>query len=212
MDTGAAADLIAVGNAGLDRGDWASAKTAFESALSQAETAEALDGLGQALWWLNDLHTAIELREHAYAEFRARGELRRAGRIAVWLGRDYFTVHGNFAAAGGWLQRAEHLLNEAGRCPEQGWLTLVKAFIAEDPAVRQLLANEVIELAKSLGHRPRDRRCERAGAGTGVRGTCERGHGATRRSHGRRHRGRDQEHVGDLRHLLQHPARLRASR
>lgn len=61
------ADEFTVGVEALERGDWLSACQAFEAALQRGQTAEALDGLGQARWWLNDLERAIELRSRAYA-------------------------------------------------------------------------------------------------------------------------------------------------
>src|SRR5207245_10799254 len=104
--------MVVEANAALDRGDWARAKAGFEAAIEHAPTPEALDGLGQALWWLNDLHGGIELRERAYAEYKELGMLAAAGRVAAWLGREYFTVHGNLAAAGGWIPRGEPLVRD----------------------------------------------------------------------------------------------------
>ena len=54
---------LEAGHEALHRGDWSSAAQAFDAALQQAESPDALDGLGQARWWLNDLGLAIELRE-----------------------------------------------------------------------------------------------------------------------------------------------------
>ena len=103
-------ELIAVGQQALGAGDWAAARAAFEQALAPAETAEALDGLGQALWWQNEPDKAIELRQRAYAEFVRRGESPPAIGIAVFLAREFFMLHGNFAAITGWLARAQTLL------------------------------------------------------------------------------------------------------
>lgn len=146
-----ATDLIAAGNLGLDRGDWASARTAFESFLVHDETAEALDGLGQALWWLNEVRLAIEFRERAFAMFKAGGDVVSAAKVATWLAREYFTVHGNLPAAGGWIQRAESLLGGGAACSEQGWLGLMKAAMAPRPSDMQALATQAVGLAKELG-------------------------------------------------------------
>lgn len=142
--------LLDRGGGALRSGEWEAAREAFAGALEAEETAAALDGLGQALWWLNELREAIDLRERAYAQFHAAGDLRRAGAIAGWLAREYFTVHGNFAASGGWMQRADHLLASAGRCEEQGWLDLIKSFMAPDPADMQALALGAAALAHDL--------------------------------------------------------------
>jgi hypothetical protein len=88
----ATVDLIATGDRALAAGDWTGARAAFERALAGGESAEALDGLGQALWWLNELAEALELRQRAYAEFVRRGERGRAIGIAVFLAREFFMV------------------------------------------------------------------------------------------------------------------------
>ncbi len=46
--------LLVEGQTALDDSDWASAQACFEHALGRAETAEALDGLAQALFWQGD--------------------------------------------------------------------------------------------------------------------------------------------------------------
>lgn len=46
----------------------------------------------------------------AYAGFRARGETRYPARLAAYhLAFDYAAVHGNIAAASGWLERGKRL-------------------------------------------------------------------------------------------------------
>ncbi|HEU5004254.1 MAG TPA: LuxR C-terminal-related transcriptional regulator [Actinomycetota bacterium] len=142
--------VVADANAALDRGEWKAAKAGFETALGEEQTPEALDGLGQALWWLNNLHAGIELRERAYAGYKALGMRAPAGRVATWLGGEYFTVHGNLAAAGGWIQRADTLLADLAPCAEQGWLLVMKAAMSMDPAAVQDLAAQAMALGRSL--------------------------------------------------------------
>ena len=110
-----------------------------------------MDGLGQALWWQNELERAIQLRERAFGEFARRGDRARAGAIAVFLAREYFTVHGDFAVANGWLTRAGTLFAEAGPCPEQAWLELTRGRLASDHAAMLEHAGEAIELARRFG-------------------------------------------------------------
>jgi DNA-binding CsgD family transcriptional regulator len=135
----------------LDTGDWSAARASFEESLRAGETPEALDGLGQAVWWQNELARAIELRERAYTEFVRRDDRARAAAIAVFLAREYFTVHGNFAATNGWLARAQTLLEEAGPCRECGWLELTKGRLTHDHAVMEQHAREAIALARRFG-------------------------------------------------------------
>lgn len=146
-------DLIAEGSRALDAGDWAAARGFFEEALKEGESPESLDGLGQALWWQNELVSAIELRERAYAEFARRGESARAGAIAVFLAREYFFVHGNFAAANGWLERAQTLFDEAGPCPERAWLEITRGRLSTDHRLMERLAHEAVSLGRRFGDR-----------------------------------------------------------
>jgi DNA-binding CsgD family transcriptional regulator len=148
-----AVDLIAAGRRALDAGDWAAARELFEESLKAGESAESLDGLGQALWWQNQLVQALELRERAYTEFARRGESARAGAIAVFLAREYFFIRGNFAAANGWLARAETLFEEAGPCPERVWLEITRGRLATDHGVMEEHAREAIALAQRFGDR-----------------------------------------------------------
>ena len=66
----------------LERGAWDEAAGQFRAALTLQETAEAWEGLGLALWWLNDLDGAFDARERAYSLFRARGDRRPAGLLS----------------------------------------------------------------------------------------------------------------------------------
>jgi len=145
--------LIGVGEQALAGGDWAAARAAFEQALAKDETAEALDGLGQALWWQNEPGAAIELRQRAYAEFVRRAERARAIGIAVFLAREFFMLHGNFAAMTGWLARAQTLLDEEGHCAEAVWLELTRGRLAHDPTVMERHARQAIALAREFEER-----------------------------------------------------------
>ena len=147
------AGLIGVGEQALAAGDWAGARTAFEQALGEDETAEALDGLGQALWWQNEPGAAIELRQRAYAEFVRRAERARAIGIAVFLAREFFMLHGNFAAMTGWLGRAQTLLEEEGHCAEAVWLELTRGRLAHEPSVMESHARQAIAFAQEFGER-----------------------------------------------------------
>jgi uncharacterized protein HemY len=67
-------DLLRAGHAGLARGAWREARTCFEAALRDAETPEALEGLGMAAWGLNDTAVTFDARERAYRLYRGRGD------------------------------------------------------------------------------------------------------------------------------------------
>lgn len=136
---------VEAGFLALDRGDWVAATGAFEAALERAETPDALDGLGQARWWAYDLATSIELRTRAYAAYIDEGRHANAVRCASWLAREYFTVHGNLPAAGGWISRAAAQLEKAGPCAAAGWLALIKAAMITDTTLMKQLASSAID-------------------------------------------------------------------
>ncbi|GIU95349.1 MAG: hypothetical protein KatS3mg012_1806 [Gaiellaceae bacterium] len=78
---------LARGHEALAAGEWEAARAAFEQELARADSAEALDGLGRALWWLREEREAVVARERAYAAFRREGDRARAARVALWLSR-----------------------------------------------------------------------------------------------------------------------------
>ena len=101
------------------RAEWAPARDAFAAALeAHPGDPEALDGLGQSLWWLGSRDAGIDHRREAYAAYRQRGDARAAGRLAVYLAGES-RIDGNHAAAAGWLSRARRLLDgrRTARCP-----------------------------------------------------------------------------------------------
>jgi uncharacterized protein HemY len=95
--SGEADVLLASGNEALKAGDWPAARAAFQAALEQEETAEALIGLGDALWWLGDIEPAVRYRERAYAAFRRRSDPVQAAIVAMRLCVTYRANLGNRA-------------------------------------------------------------------------------------------------------------------
>jgi DNA-binding CsgD family transcriptional regulator len=147
----AAEDSLARGYEALASGRWEAARDAFQSALTIADSAEALDGLGRALWWLREERDAVVYRERAYAGFRRDGDLARASRIALWLSREYALAFGNEAAAGGWLARAERLLRDVAPGAERGWLDLARSERTRDAHASAHLAGAALEVALTSG-------------------------------------------------------------
>jgi DNA-binding NarL/FixJ family response regulator len=151
MRTLAPEERVGEGYEALAIGNWQAARGAFEAAVAAAETPEALDGLGRALWWLRESEQAVVFRERAYSGFRRDGELARAARIALWLSREYALVWGNEAAANGWLARAERLLADVAPQAEQGWLALARAERVRPPASSAQLAATALDVAVAEG-------------------------------------------------------------
>jgi DNA-binding NarL/FixJ family response regulator len=149
--TSATSDPIADGYGALAAGNWDVARESFDAALTEEESAESLDGLAQALWWLNRVDEAVAHRERAYSAFKRRGDVRRAARVALWLSREYAALYGNDPAANGWLARAEGLVGGDATLAEHGLVQLVRAERATDPVEAIRLATEALELARRLG-------------------------------------------------------------
>jgi DNA-binding NarL/FixJ family response regulator len=139
------------GEDALAAGDWEAAKTFFGSVLEKAPSPEAAEGLGRALWWLQDSDAAISHTEHAYAAYRARGDLERAAGMALWLSREYQAARGNSAASNGWFARAEGLLRDGEPSVDRGWLGLTRAERTADPGEMRRHALEAREIAERAG-------------------------------------------------------------
>jgi DNA-binding NarL/FixJ family response regulator len=134
--------------------EWDRARSLFEVALNGDERAETLEGLSIAAWWLDDAETMFATREGAYRLYRRDGNLRSAGRIATWLGIDYFSWRGEAAIGNGWFRRAHRLLEGVPPVPEHGWLAIwegqIRLLIDNDPATARRLGREAAELGRSL--------------------------------------------------------------
>jgi DNA-binding CsgD family transcriptional regulator/tetratricopeptide (TPR) repeat protein len=143
-----AGDLLQRGREALAAADWERARACFEQA---GETAEALDGLSQAAHFQGEYDRAIELKERAFALYRRRGERVAAAEPARWLAFLHGAVHGNMAAANGWMARAESLLEGVEECAAHGWLTLDRAPWSSDPSERERLAGAALDIARRFG-------------------------------------------------------------
>ena len=153
MSIEAAADPLVAGDEALASGDWVGARATFERTLADGPSARAEEGLGRALWWLQDTERSIAHMERAYAAHREAGELGPAITNALWLSREFAAAFGNSAVSAGWYARAERLLWETGDVPEQGWLSLTRAERSDRPAEMAEHANEALETARRFEDR-----------------------------------------------------------
>jgi len=148
-------DLMRAGWEALERLDWSGARANFESALAEDTTAEGLEGLSLASWWLDDAVVMFGAREHAYRLYRTRGDRLSAGRIATLLGIDYYQFRGDAAVGNGWFRRAHRLLEGLSPAPEHGWLAIWEGQIAlqvgNDPIAARIRGAQAAELGRSLG-------------------------------------------------------------
>src|SRR5690349_20533978 len=127
-------ELIQEGQAALDHTDWDVAKKAFEAALRMQDVPEAQDGLGIALWWLNDVSASHRHRTRAYIAYKNQGDVRHAALIAAWLAREQVFLSANIGAMQGWFARAERLLSETPPSVEHGWFALWRASLTAPSA------------------------------------------------------------------------------
>jgi DNA-binding NarL/FixJ family response regulator len=143
-------ESLARGHEALEAGDWEAARSAFTQVLEERSSADAEEGLGRALWWVQDTEGAISHVERAYAMRRASGDVRRAAANALWLSREFSAAYGNAAVSAGWFARAEGLLRDEQGGIEIGWLALTRAERSDDPAEIAKHAARAIEIARRL--------------------------------------------------------------
>jgi DNA-binding CsgD family transcriptional regulator len=144
--------LVALGAEALTGADWVTARDRFLEALELVESAEALEGLGTAAFFLDEAERAIEARERAYARYQVEGRAVDAARVATALAWDYRTVRGERALGDGWLARARRLLENREPTRELGWLALREASFAlpGDTELARRRCEEAEELGREL--------------------------------------------------------------
>ncbi len=146
-------ELLRDAREALARGDWEAAQACFEEACDLDESPEALDGLSQAVHFQGDHARAIELKERAFARYTRDGKSIEAAELARWLAFLHGSVHGNMAAASGWMARSESLMEGLEECAAHGWLALDRAPFSDDPAERERCALAARQIARRFGDR-----------------------------------------------------------
>jgi tetratricopeptide (TPR) repeat protein len=116
--------FVEEGRAALRVGDAAAARRAFEAALSEAPSGDAIEGLARVAYLELDFPRAIETWERAYAAHRHDGDQIGAVRVARTLSYMYGAIVGDWAVSSGWLARAQSLVAEAGDAREAAWVAL----------------------------------------------------------------------------------------
>lgn len=154
IDVVAASDALDTGNDALVAGEWAAARTAFESVLDDDADGRVLEGLGRAYYGLRDYPKAISTFERAFARYRDEDDDARAAFIAArWLAWLYGGVHGNEAVSRGWLARAQRLLPGTDGSAERGWVELMQAAFAHEHGLRETCAREALTIAERFNDR-----------------------------------------------------------
>jgi LuxR family maltose regulon positive regulatory protein len=148
---------LEAGQAALQRGAWHEARAQFEAALAEEQTPTAFLGLGIAAAAQLDAATTLEAHELGYRLARSLGDDRSAARLALELAVDCMYFRGP-AEAGGWLERASHLLEKVPLGEEHGMLTYIRATSVlngmHDPATARVLTAEGLAIAREIGYLP----------------------------------------------------------
>jgi tetratricopeptide (TPR) repeat protein len=148
MDGEVRDDLLRRGEQALAAADWNGARACFDGVLEREENADALTGLSKVAMIEREYERAIELKERAFGLCLAAGRQAAASDLAIWLTFMYATYHGNFSVALGWKQRAISALDGVDEGPAHGWLKLLEAPFARDPAERERLAAAALSIAR----------------------------------------------------------------
>lgn len=151
-----ASSSLEAGQAALRKGAWQDARVHFEAALVEEETPDALLGLGMAAAAQLDAAATLEAHEHGYRLARSLGDERRASRLALELAVDCMYFRGP-AEAGGWLERASHLLEDLPVGEEHGMLVYIRAssaLEAHDPATALTLTAKGLAIAREIHYLP----------------------------------------------------------
>jgi DNA-binding NarL/FixJ family response regulator len=145
----AADDLVAAGASALGAGRWEEARARYEAAVAEHDTGEACHGLATALWWLGENQASVDWSTRAYARYRRAGDEVGAVNSALWLALTYKANFANFAAANGWIARAQRLLDPIEPGPSHGWLWITRAYRMPDLTAAEGLTRQAIDVARA---------------------------------------------------------------
>jgi ATP/maltotriose-dependent transcriptional regulator MalT len=138
----------------MDLADWSTARAAYERALASdpppAEAGAALEGLGQALWFLGEVAEGIAAREAAFAAYADAGSPDDSARVGVWVSHQHFVV-GRTSAARGWLARADRALTQVPECAGHGWVAVERARHATDVEEQAEHCRRAVGVARRTG-------------------------------------------------------------
>jgi len=147
-------ELLVEGATELGNGEWAAARGSYLKAVELGESGPALEGFAAACWWLRDADAAIDARRRAFRLYLDGDDRPSAARVAISLVWDHI-FRGERSIAGGWVGRAEKLLEDLGPVEELAWLAVVKSHIAlmvdRDPPEAARLAGEGVAIGRAVG-------------------------------------------------------------
>ncbi|MFF1507172.1 LuxR C-terminal-related transcriptional regulator [Streptomyces sp. NPDC058326] len=137
------------GREAYERLAWRDAYEQLSAADRQAPLgADDLDRLARAAYLVGSADAATEAWERAHHTFLERGDAPSAVRCAFWLGLTLL-YRGEHARGGGWLARAQHILDDAALdCAEQGYLRIPMALRAVDGGDPEAARRSFVEITE----------------------------------------------------------------
>jgi ATP/maltotriose-dependent transcriptional regulator MalT len=149
-------DALEKGRAAIEAREWAAAFDLFNDAQGTATlTAEDLDALAEASWWLGRLDECIEARAAAFGDFAAANDTERAAMAALLLSL-HLGDQGKGVVAGAWRARAERLVKDDPDSPTHGFLLTLEAGLDyHSGRAEECIAKAAT--ATNIGQRSKDR-------------------------------------------------------
>jgi DNA-binding NarL/FixJ family response regulator len=115
-------DRLTVARTAFAARDWTGARDGFVAARDDLPLdADDLNALAEAAWWLGLMDESLAAREAAYERYLERSDNRRAAMRAFDIAYAYF-LRGDETVGGGWVNRAQRLVENEPDCAEQGYL------------------------------------------------------------------------------------------
>ena len=149
-------DTLEAGREAMRRHDWVEARRLLTAAEAAGKLdAEGLRQLGKVTEWSRDVAATLDAFERSYAGFIAAGDRRGAAKVALMLRHVCANMLRDTAAARGWLQRAQHLLENEEECAELGYLWRAQGrtvFINGGADEGLTMLKNAIELGRRLGN------------------------------------------------------------
>ncbi len=149
MDTPTVRGTAADGLRLLEAAQWDAARQVFEDSLATADTPDARDGLGLALWFLGHIEDGIGMREQAFEAYARAGRCDIAARVGVWVSHQHLLA-GRSSAARGWLARADRAATGTD-CDGRGWIAVERARHCVDVVERTALTQRAMTIARRSG-------------------------------------------------------------